>query len=369
MNKQDYYELLGVSKNATNQEIKKAYRKLAIKYHPDKNPGDKKAEEKFKEAAEAYSVLSDPEKKQKYDQFGHQGLGGGGFGGFGNMDMEDILKGFGFGDIFGGGFGGRSTRGERRIKGSNLRIRLKLNIEEICEGITKKIKVKKLIQADDITYSTCSTCNGGGQVTRMTSTFGIQMQTNSTCPNCKGSGKTINSKPSFSDENGMILKEVTTEIEIPAGISEGMQLKIQGEGNEGPFDGIDGDLLVLIEEEKHEQLIRDGINIHYELYINISEAVLGCKKEIPTVNGRVQISIPSGVENGKILRLQSKGIPDINYPQNKGDLLIHVNVWTPKKINSEQKMFFEKNINSEEFAPKIDKNQQSFFEKIKDMFN
>ena len=278
MNKQDYYETLGVSKNATTQEIKKAYRKLAIKYHPDKNSGDKDAEDKFKEAAEAYSVLSDSQKRQKYDQFGHQGLGNSGFGGFGNMDMEDILKGFGFGDIFGGG----RRRGERLIKGSNLRIRLKLNLEEICEGITKTIKVKKLVQADDVTYSTCSFCHGTGQVTRMTSTFGIQMQTNSTCNNCKGSGKKINNKPSFSDENGMVMKEVTTEIEIPPGISEGMQLKIQGEGNEGPFNGVDGDLLVLIEEEKSENLIRDGINIHHELYINISEAILGCNQTLPS---------------------------------------------------------------------------------------
>jgi len=368
MDKKDYYEILGISKNANSQEIKKAYRKLAVKYHPDKNPDDKQAEEKFKEAAEAYSVLSNSEKRQKYDQFGHQGLGGTS-GGFGNMDMEDILKGFGFGDIFGGGFAGGSRRRERSIKGSNLRIKLSLNLEEITEGVTKKIKVKKLIQADNVTYSTCSTCNGRGQIARVTNTFGIQMQTNSTCHDCKGIGKKVNSKPSFSDHNGMILKEVTTEIEIPPGISEGMQLKIQGEGNAGPFDGIDGDLIVLIEEKKHSELIRDGINIHHELYINISEAILGCKKEIPTINSRVQISIPSGIDNGKILRLQSKGIPDINYPQNKGDLLIHVNVWTPKKINTEQKEFFKQNLHSKEFIPKIDKNQQSFFEKVKDMFN
>ena len=370
MNKRDYYEILGVSKNASSQEIKKAYRKLAIKYHPDKNPGNSAAEEKFKEAAEAYSVLSDDTKRQKYDQFGHQGIGGsGGFGGFGNMDMDDILKGFGFGDIFGGGFGSNRGRGERRVKGSNLRIKISLGLKDICEGVTKKIKVKKLIQADGVSYSTCPQCNGTGQISRMTNAFGIQMQTNTTCPRCKGIGKIITSKPSFSDENGMILKEDTTEIEIPAGVSEGMQLKIQGEGNEGPFDGINGDLIVLIEEKKHEELSRDGINIHYELYINISEAILGCKKQIPTINGRVQISIPKGVDNGKILRLQSKGIPDINYPNNKGDLLIHINVWTPKNVNSDQKKFFEQNIDSKEFTPKIDRNQQSFFEKIKDMFN
>jgi len=368
MEKKDYYDILGVQKNSSSQEIKKAYRKLAIKYHPDKNPNDTQAEEKFKEAAEAYSILSDSEKRQKYDQFGHQGPGGAGFGGFGNMDMEDILQGFGFGDIFGGGFRSGGRRTERKIKGSNLRIKLSLNLEEICGGITKKIKVKKLIQADDVTYSTCTTCNGRGQVSRINNAFGIQMQTNSTCSRCNGTGKTINSKPSFSNEHGMVMKEVTTEIEIPPGISEGMQLKMQGEGNAGPFDGINGDLLILIEEKKHKELIRDGINLHYELYINIPEAILGCKKEIPTINGKVQISIHSGIDNGKVLRLKSKGIPDINYPQNKGDLLIHVNVWIPKKINSEQKIFFKENINSKEFIPKIDKNQQSFFEKIKDMF-
>ncbi len=369
MNKRDYYEILGLEKNASSQDIKKAYRKLAIKFHPDKNPGNKEAEEKFKEAAEAYSILSNSEKRSRYDQFGHQGISGNsGFGG--GMNMEDIFE--SFGDIFGGfgGFGGRSSSRSRILRGSNLRIRIKLNLQEISEGTTKKIKVKKLIQAKDIEFSNCNACNGLGQVTRITNTILGQMQTSSTCPQCSGKGKIITKKPIEADENGMIRKETFTEIEIPPGVSEGMQLKIPNEGNEAPFEGVNGDLLVLIEEQKHEELIRDGVNIHYNLYINISEAILGTKKQIPTIEGKVEINIPSGIQNGKILRLQSKGIPNISeYSREKGDLLVHVNVWTPKKVNPKQKKFFEENKNCEEFIPKIDKSEKSFFEKIKEMFN
>jgi len=369
MNKRDYYEVLGLQKNASSQEIKKAYRKLAIKYHPDKNPENKEAEEKFKEAAEAYSVLSNSEKRSRYDQFGHQGVGSNsGFGG--GMNMEDIFD--SFGDIFGGfsGFGNRGSSRNRVLRGSNLRIRIKLSLSEICEGTTKKIKVKKLVQANNISFSNCEMCNGTGQVIRVTNTILGQMQTSSTCPKCSGKGKIITKKPIEADENGMIKKDTLTEIEIPAGVSEGMQLKIPNEGNEAPFEGVNGDLLVLIEEEKHEDLIRDGINIHYDLYINISEAILGTKKQIPTIEGKVEINIPSGIQNGKILRLQSKGIPDINeYSRERGDLLVHVNVWTPKKVNEQQKKFFEENENAEEFIPKIDRSEKSFFEKIKEMFN
>ena len=369
MNKRDYYEILGLQKNASDQEIKKAYRKLAIKYHPDKNPDDKEAEEKFKEAAEAYSVLSNDEKRRRYDQFGHQGIGGNsGFGG--GMNMEDIFD--SFGDIFGGfsGFGGRSTSRNRVLKGSNLRIRLKLNLKEICEGTTKKIKVKKLVQSKNVSFENCDMCNGSGQITRVTNTILGQMQTSSVCPKCSGKGKIITKKPIDSDENGMIRKESLEEIEIPAGVSEGMQLKIPSAGNEAPFEGVNGDLLVLIEEKKHEDLIRDGINIHYNLYINISEAVLGTKKQIPTIEGKVEINIPSGIQNGKILRLQSKGVPDINeYSRDRGDLLVHINVWTPKNINSNQRKFFKEHITAEEFEPKVDKSEKSFFEKIKEMFN
>lgn len=369
MNKRDYYEILGLQQNASEKDIKKAYRKLAIKYHPDKNPDNKDAEEKFKEAAEAYSVLSNPEKRSRYDQFGHQGVSGNsGFGG--GMNMEDIFD--SFGDIFGGfsGFSNRSSSRNRVLRGSNLRIRIKLKLNEVCEGTTKKIKVKKLVLAKNISFTTCDTCNGSGQVTRVTNTILGQMQTSSTCPKCSGKGKIITKKPIEADENGMIRKEIVSEIEIPAGVSEGMQLKIPNEGNEAPFGGINGDLLVLIEEEKHKELIRDGINIHYDLYINISEAILGTKKQIPTIEGTVEINIPSGIQSGKILRLQSKGIPDINeYSRERGDLLVHVNVWTPKKINVNQKKFFEENRNSQEFTPKIDESEKSFFEKIKEMFN
>ena len=369
MNKRDYYEILGLQTGASPQEIKKAYRKLAVKYHPDKNPGNKEAEEKFKEAAEAYSVLSNPEKRSRYDQFGHQGMSGNsGFGG--GMNMEDIFD--SFGDIFGGfsGFGGRSSRGNRILRGSNLRIRIKLSLNEVCKGTTKKIKVKKLVQAENISFSNCERCNGTGQETRITKTILGAMQTSSICPKCSGNGKMITKKPMEADQNGMIKQEVLEEIEIPAGVSEGMQLKIPNGGNEAPFEGVNGDLLILIAEEKDEELIRDGRNIHYNLYINISEAILGTKKQIPTVEGKVEINIPPGIQNGKILRLQSKGIPDINqYSRDRGDLLIHVNVWTPKKVNGEQKKFFEKNKNSKEFTPVIDKSEKSFFEKIKEMFD
>ena len=368
MNKRDYYEVLGVSKNASEQEIKKAYRKLAIKYHPDRNEGDKNAEEKFKEAAEAYDVLSNTEKRSRYNQFGHQGMGGGssGFGGFSNM--SDIFEQHGdiFGDIFGSAFGRSSSR-NRVIKGSNLRIRIKLTLQEISEGVVKKIKIKRLKPAPNTEYGTCSHCNGTGTITKIANTILGQMQTSSTCPYCQGTGKTIINKPSESDAQGMIYHEELTEINIPAGVSEGMQLKIREKGNHAPYNGIPGDLLVLIEEEEHKQLIREGINIHFDLYISIPEAIMGCNVDIPTINGKAKVNIPSGVQSGKILRLRSKGIPSIE-SQKKGDLLIHINVWTPTKLNKDQKDFFKNNIHSEEFKPQP-KKQKSFFEKVKEMFN
>jgi len=356
--------VLGVSKNANNKEIKQAYRKLAIKYHPDRNPGNKEAEEKFKEAAEAYEVLSNNDKKTRYDQFGHQGMSGGrGFGG--NMNMEDIFD--QFGDIFsgfGGGFG--STR-NRSIKGSNLRIRITLTLKEICEGVIKKIKIKRLTPAQDTTYGTCNVCNGSGGVTKIANTILGQMQTTSTCSYCQGTGKTITKKGAKTNEQGMIYAEELTEINIPAGVSEGMQLKIRDKGNYAPYGGIPGDLLVLIEEEQHSELIREGMNIHHDLYISIPDAILGCDVDIPTITGKAKINIQSGVQGGKILRLKSKGVPSIDSHQ-KGDLLVHVNIWTPEKTNKEQQEFFQKHQQSQEFTPKP-KNQKSFFEKVKEMFN
>ncbi|MBF25297.1 MAG: molecular chaperone DnaJ [Flavobacteriales bacterium] len=369
MSKRDYYEVLGISKNANNKEIKQAYRKLAIKYHPDRNPGNNEAEEKFKEAAEAYEVLSNPEKKSRYDQFGHQGMSGSrGFGG--NMNMEDIFDQFGdifggFGGGFSGGFGGSSRN--RSIKGSNLRIRIKLNLKEISEEVTKKIKIKRLCPDENTQYGVCNVCNGTGGVTKIANTILGQMQTTTTCSNCNGTGKIIINKSPNSDSQGMIQKEELTEISIPAGVSEGMQLKIRNKGNYPPFDGSPGDLLVLIEEENHTELIREGVNIHYDLYISIPEAILGCNVEIPTISGKAKITIPSGVQSGKILRLKSKGIPSIEVNK-KGDLLVHINIWTPNNLTSEQQSFFKKNLQSNEFLPNP-KNEKSFFEKVKEMFN
>ena len=368
MSKRDYYEILGVSKSATSKEIKSAYRKLAVKYHPDKNPGDKSAEANFKEAAEAYDVLSNPEKKQRYDQFGHAGMSGsaGGFGG--GMNMDDIFS--QFGDIFGGGgfggFGGGSG-GRRVIKGSNLRIRLALNLKEISEGVDKKIKVRRLVIADGVTYKTCSNCNGTGTITRVSNTILGQMQTSSTCPVCNGIGKSIDNKPAGTDANGMINKEETVSIKIPAGVEDGMQLKVSGKGNGAPLDGVNGDLIVLISEEEHPSLFRDGNNLHYDHYISFADAALGVKSEIPTINGKVKIQLDKGIQSGKILRLKSKGIPSVN-GYGKGDLLVHVNVWTPQNLSKEEVKFFETCKKSETFTPNPSKNEKSFFDKVKEMF-
>lgn len=374
MSKRDYYEVLGVSKGASESEIKKAYRKMALKYHPDKNPDDKAAEEKFKEAAEAYEVLSTPEKKQRYDQFGHAGMGGAAGGGFGGgMNMEDIFS--QFGDIFGGGgggfesfFGGGGRGGRRRVKGSNLRIRIKLNLEEVANGVDKKIKVQKLVQADGVTYNTCGICHGSGQVTRVANTILGQMQTASTCPSCNGQGKSIDKRPKGTDANGMLKQEEVVSINIPAGVEDGMQLKVSGKGNAAPFDGIPGDLLVLIEVEEHKSLKREGQNLHFDCYINMADAALGSSVEIPTVSGKVKVKIEEGTQSGKILRLRGKGLPSVN-GYGTGDLLIHINVWTPQNLSKEEKSFFEKCRESKSFNPNPTQEDKSFFDRVKEMFN
>ena len=375
--KEDYYDILGISKNASAAEIKKAYRKMAIKYHPDKNPDDTKAEDMFKKSAEAYEVLSDPDKRARYDQMGHAAFdGSGGFGGGGGMNMDDIFSQFGdiFGSAFGGGgggfsgFGGFGGGGQRRAKGSNLRIRVKLSLEEIANGVEKKVKLKRKVQAAGTTYKTCSTCNGTGQVTRVTNTILGRMQTASPCNVCGGSGQMIDQKPADADAQGLKVQEETVSIKIPPGVVEGMQLKVGGKGNEAPGNGIAGDLLVAIEEKEHESLQREGDNLHYDLYISYPEAALGASKEIQTVSGKVRIKIEAGVQSGKILRLRGKGIPSIN-GYGKGDLLVHVNVWTPKTLSKEQKDFFEKMQGDENFEPNPEKSDKSFFEKVKDMFS
>lgn len=374
--KEDYYDILKIDKSASASDIKKAYRKKAIKYHPDKNPDDKAAEDMFKKAAEAYEVLSNPEKKARYDQFGHQAFqgGAGGFNG-GGMNMDDIFS--QFGDIFGGGFGGGGGFSgfgggfggqQRRVKGSNLRIRITLTLEEIANGVEKKLKVKRKVQASGTTYKTCTSCNGSGQIMRVTNTILGRMQTSSPCPTCGGAGEMIDKKPADADAQGLVLQEETVSVKIPAGVVDGMQLKVTGKGNEAPGNGISGDLLVAIQEEEHSTLKREGDNLHYDLYVSLPDAVLGNSQEIDTVTGKVRIKIEPGVQSGKILRLRGKGIPSIN-GYGKGDLLVHINVWTPKTLNKEQKDFFESMRNDEHFQPKPESSDKSFFEKVKDMFS
>ncbi len=384
MSKRDYYDILGVSKSASADDIKKAYRKLAIKYHPDKNPDDKEAEEKFKEAAEAYEVLSNPEKRQRYDQFGHagaQGGFGGGYGG-GGMNMEDIFS--QFGDIFGGGspfdsfFGGGSSRGGgRRVqRGSNLRIKVKLTLEEIAHGVEKKIKVNKQVVCntchgsgakDKNSVQTCKTCGGSGSVRRVTNTILGQMQTTSTCPTCNGEGTTITSKCTSCHGDGIVRGEETISINIPAGVSEGMQLSMSGKGNAAPRGGVPGDLIILIEEIPHETLKREGNNVIYDLHVSFVDATLGTSIEIPTIDGKARIKLEPGTQGGKILRLKGKGIPEVN-SYHKGDQLVQVNVWTPKTLNNEERELLEKLRASENFRPNPGKNEKSFFDRMKEYF-
>ncbi len=372
MSKRDYYEVLGVSKSASADEIKKAYRKLAIKYHPDKNPGDKEAEEKFKEAAEAYEVLSDADKKARYDQFGHAGVGGaadGGYGG-GGMNMDDIFA--QFGDIFGGGFGGfggfGGGRGHQQVRGSNLRIRIKLNLEEMLNGTQKTIKVKRMKLADGVTSKTCPTCNGSGAQVKIVNTVFGQMQSQTTCSACQGLGKIADKIPAGADAHGLIREEEEVSINIPAGAREGLQLNVRGKGNDAPLGGAAGDLLVVIEEEEDANIKREGDNLHQELYISFAEAALGCSKEIPTVNGKVKIKIDAGTQSGKILRLAGKGLPSLD-SYHKGDMFVHVNVWTPQKLTEEQRKFFESQLNSGEMKAEPTGKEKSFFDRVRDMFN
>lgn len=383
MSKRDYYEVLGVSKDASDAEIKKAYRKKAIQYHPDKNPGDKQAEENFKEAAEAYEVLSNQQKKQRYDQYGHAGVGGaagGGFGG-GGMTMEDIFS--HFGDVFGGGsffggFGGGGGRGSQRVnRGSNLRVKVTLTLSEIANGVEKKIKVKKYVECKSCrgtgaqggsSFSTCSSCRGTGQVTRIQNTILGQMQTSSTCPNCNGEGKIITNKCNSCAGEGVTRDEEIITINIPAGVAEGMQLSVSGRGNAARRGGVSGDLLILIHEEEHPELVRDGNDLLYNLFVSIPDALLGTAAEIPTIDNNVKVKIEAGTQPGKILRLRGKGLPDIN-GYGRGDLLVKINVWIPKSLDRDEKKIMEKLQESKSFSPAPSKQERSFFRKVKNFFD
>ena len=386
--KRDYYEVLSVEKGADDKVIKKAYRKLAIKYHPDKNPDNKEAEDKFKEAAEAYEVLSDPDKRARYDRFGHAGMNQGGFGGGprGGMSMDDIFE--QFGDIFGGGRGGgspfesffsggggRATR-SRGQRGSNLRVRVKLKLEEIAEGVTKKIKVKKQVKCDTCNGSgakdsnsvqTCGTCRGSGQVRQVRQTFLGQMQTVATCPTCNGSGQQVTANCGTCDGDGRKFGQEVIEMELPAGIAEGMQMTMSGKGNAGMRGGPAGDLLVHVEEVPHPELQRDDQNLVHDLYLNFADAALGTSVEVPTIEGRVKIKVPAGTQSGKIFRLKGKGLPSVQR-YGKGDQLIHVNVWTPKKLTDQERKVLEELREMPNFTPQPGKSDKGFFDKMKDFF-
>lgn len=392
MAKRDYYEVLGVSKDASAEEIKKAYRKAAIQFHPDKNPGDKNAEEKFKEAAEAYDVLSNADKKARYDQFGHAGMGGaasGGsnpYGGFsgdfgGGFSMEDIFS--RFGDIFGGhfgGFAGGSATGARPIsRGSDLRVKVKLTLQEIVKGTTKKLKINKLVSCDvcggtgakdSNSFKTCPTCNGAGQVTQVVNTFFGRTQTTSLCPQCRGEGKIITDPCPKCHGSGTMKGDEVVEIKIPAGVGEGMQLSVSGKGNAAKNGGINGDLLVVIEEEPHPELERQGNDLVYNLTLNVADAVLGSSIEIPTVDGKAKIKIEPGTLAGQVLRLRGKGIPDVN-GYGTGDLLAVVDIEIPKQVSADEKAMLEKLRNSDNFKPKTGtkkKNYKNIFDRMRSYF-
>ncbi len=384
MAKRDYYEILGVQRDADEQALKKAYRQMALKYHPDKNPGNKEAEEHFKEAAEAYEVLSNPDKRAKYDRYGHDGLKGMGNGAYGGgMSMEDIFSQFGdiFGSAFGGfggfsGFGGQQQR-KRVNRGTNLRVKVKLTLEEIAKGVEKKIKVQKYVGCNECkgtgargggSYNTCPSCNGKGHVTRVTSTFLGQMQTTSTCPACGGEGKTISDKCPACAGHGIVKGEEVISINIPAGVAEGMQLSLNGKGNAAARGGVPGDLIILIEETRHSQLERDGSNLHYEHNLSFPEAVLGTHIEVPTLDGKARIKVDPGTQSGKVLRLKGKGLPSLETGY-RGDLLVTLVVYTPSNLSKSERELMETLLNAENFKPKAGSNEKGFYERMREYFH
>ena len=385
MAKRDYYEVLGVQKGASAEEIKKAYRKLAVKYHPDKNPGNKEAEEKFKEAAEAYSVLSDETKKARYDQFGHAGVDGAGpdfSGGFGNLnDILNDLFGGGFGGFsgfggFGGGFGG-GQRQQRVHRGRDIRVRVKLTLEEIAHGVEKEISIEKSVPCPDCggrgaknssDIKTCPACNGTGQVQRVVNSFLGQTVTYSTCQQCGGEGKIISNPCRTCNGTGLVRQRETIKVKIPAGVEAGMQLTIQGEGHAAKNNGINGDLLVVIEEQEHKDLKREGNNLFYTKVVSITDAILGADVEVPCIDGTVKVKVEPGTQSGTVVRLRGKGLPTVNGYGGVGDLYVKIAVWIPKKLNRDEKEIVESLRTKESFQPNPSKEDKSFFDKLKDLF-
>jgi molecular chaperone DnaJ len=390
MSKKDFYEVLGVSKSASEKEIKDAYRKLAIKYHPDRNPDNPEAEAKFKEAAEAYEILGNAEKRQKYDQYGHQAFDGGGFGGFsgGGMNMEDIFR--NFGDVFGGdggspfdaffgGSGGRGGGRSRGNRGSSIRVTVRVTLEDVTNGVTKKISVQKKSKcktcsgsgADSVPNAkeSCKKCNGQGVTYRVQNTFLGSFQTQTTCSTCNGEGEVILKPCKTCNGKSVVTDKETIEIKIPAGVEEGMSLSMRGMGNEGEFGAPNGDLIIAIQEEPSEIFVRDGNHIIYNLYLNFAQLALGDSVEVPTVGGKVKMTIKEGTQAGKVLKLSGKGIPDVN-GYGRGDQLIIVNCYTPEKLNSEEKQLLEKIKNAPNFSPEgKSRDKHGFFGKVKDLFS
>lgn len=388
--KRDYYEVLGVAKGATEEEIKKAYRKLALKYHPDRNPGDKEAEEKFKEAAEAYDVLSNPDKRKRYDQFGFAGnsAAGGGFSG-GGFSMEDIFSQFGdifgghfgggggFGDVFGSAFGfGGGSQGRRVERGSDIRIRIKLTLSEILNGVEKKIKINKLVPCPDChgkgavnesDIKTCPHCNGSGVEVKVVRSILGQMQTQTTCSHCGGTGKVVAKPCAKCGGSGLVKAPEEISFRVPAGVAQGMQLTVQGKGNAARNGGVNGDLFVVIEEIADKDFQRDGNDLIYSLFVSVPDAITGCEAEIPAIDGHVKIKVAPGTQSGKVLRLKGKGVPDVN-GYGRGDLLVCVNVWIPKNLTSDEKKIIEKLKSSDSFKPSPSKEDSNFFERLKNIF-
>jgi len=384
--KRDYYEVLGVSKTASAEEIKKAYRKMAIKYHPDKNPGDKAAEEKFKEAAEAYDVLSDADKRARYDQFGHsmgpQGFGGG--GGFygGGMSMEDIFA--HFGDIFGGrmggfgGFGGAAGGQPRKHvnKGTDLRITVKVTLKDIMNGVDKKLKIPRLVACEHCkgtgakngtAFHTCSRCNGIGYINRVQQTMFGAMQSESVCPECNGEGKVISESCSHCHGSGVEKKEEIVSFHIPAGVEDGMVLTMRGQGNAPRHGGVNGDLLIVIQEEKNAELIRDGNDLIYNLMLDFPTAALGGNAEVPTVDGRARLKIASGTQPGRVLRLRGKGLPQMN-SGSRGDLLVNVMVYVPESLTDTEKAAIESLKDAPNVLP-TESTSKRIFSRLRHIFN